>query len=126
MPNVDLIKEWIKALRSNEYNQTRGALQDDYGYCCLGVLCEIDHYTTKRRIPFQSGKTTYTYSTKNNDFESSCSQLPTGLMVRLGILGDGQAMLIDMNDHGRSFQYIADWIENTAIKNLDTNYWKGD
>jgi hypothetical protein len=34
-------KKWMKALRSGEYSQTRGALQDGRGYCCLGVACEV-------------------------------------------------------------------------------------
>jgi hypothetical protein len=32
---------WTAALRSGEYEQTKGYLRTDEGYCCLGVLCEI-------------------------------------------------------------------------------------
>jgi hypothetical protein len=32
---------WTKALRSGKYKQTRGALRDSTGYCCLGVLCDL-------------------------------------------------------------------------------------
>lgn len=34
-------QKWVDALRSGEYNQTTGTLQDDYGYCCLGVACKV-------------------------------------------------------------------------------------
>lgn len=40
-PNTDLIRgEWVPALRSGDYTQTRTRLRDTTGYCCLGVLCE--------------------------------------------------------------------------------------
>jgi hypothetical protein len=33
---------WVEALRSGKYPQsTRHNLHDDYGFCCLGVACEI-------------------------------------------------------------------------------------
>lgn len=31
----------VKALRSNKYNQIKGALVGDAGHCCLGVACDI-------------------------------------------------------------------------------------
>lgn len=40
MENKD-IKKWTKALRSGEYKQTKGTLQDSRGFCCLGVACDI-------------------------------------------------------------------------------------
>lgn len=30
-------QEWVAALRSGEYHQTKEAMVDPYGYCCLGV-----------------------------------------------------------------------------------------
>lgn len=51
MPNQQVIKQWVDALRSGEYEQTRGKLHrvvaDDQltnekpGMCCLGVLCDL-------------------------------------------------------------------------------------
>lgn len=35
------INRWIRELRSGEYKQTHGALQDAKGFCCLGVACDI-------------------------------------------------------------------------------------
>lgn len=44
----EIIDRWIAKLRSGEYTQTNGFLQNTVdrldrpvGYCCLGVLCEI-------------------------------------------------------------------------------------
>lgn len=32
---------WLTALRSGEFPQAIGALKNDKGNCCLGVLCEV-------------------------------------------------------------------------------------
>lgn len=36
---------WVAALRSGEYRQTIGTLEDAEGFCCLGVACRVamDH-----------------------------------------------------------------------------------
>lgn len=33
--------KWISALRSGDYKQTEGQLNNSEGLCCLGVLCEL-------------------------------------------------------------------------------------
>lgn len=47
MPKKE-IKVWIEALRSGEYKQGRGKLEDRIGHCCLGVACKLfaPNYTT--------------------------------------------------------------------------------
>ena len=39
--NQQIKQQWIKALRSGEYQQTQEQLRDHHGYCCLGVLCDL-------------------------------------------------------------------------------------
>lgn len=40
--NVEVQRRWVAALRSGEYEQTRGALNRGGRRCCaLGVLCEL-------------------------------------------------------------------------------------
>lgn len=34
-------KKWVAALRSGEYKQTQGRLQENDCYCCLGVACDL-------------------------------------------------------------------------------------
>lgn len=43
-------KKWIEALRSGEYSQTKGTLQDHEGYCCLGVACKVLNPSHRRKI----------------------------------------------------------------------------
>lgn len=52
------IQKWIDALRSGKYRQTIGGLQDEDGYCCLGVACKVfvpDVLLEKTRNNFISG-----------------------------------------------------------------------
>ena len=37
----DVMKKWVKALRSGDYVQRAEALRSKEAYCCLGVLCDI-------------------------------------------------------------------------------------
>lgn len=39
--NKKQFKKWIKALRSGKYKKTTGTLEDEYGFCCLGVACKV-------------------------------------------------------------------------------------
>lgn len=38
---MNLLHEWLDALRSGTYEQTRERLRDGDGFCCLGVACDI-------------------------------------------------------------------------------------
>lgn len=58
MNNQELLKAWVAALRSGQYEQTQGVLCDGKGYCCLGVLelvaegeVEVDGEGTYRALP---------------------------------------------------------------------------
>lgn len=45
-------KKWIKALDSGEYKQGYLQLQDNYGYCCLGLGCKV---TIPDALQFKEG-----------------------------------------------------------------------
>lgn len=40
---MNLIQEWVKALRSGDYKQGQGSLLLDGKYCCLGVFQDVAH-----------------------------------------------------------------------------------
>lgn len=44
------IRKWVKALRGGKYKQTKSALQNDEGYCCLGIACVITIPEDKRDV----------------------------------------------------------------------------
>jgi hypothetical protein len=118
--NQELKQKWIEALRSGKYIQGQGALRsvDEDEYCCLGVLCEY-----LPNVRWENGDdSNYTAVLFNElgDVTRSTLFLPGTLNVDLGlnilIREDGDSytiysMLMYMNDEGKNFNEIADYIE---------------
>lgn len=102
MMNPDDKALWVAALRSGDYTQTDGVLQDEKGCnCCLGVLARI------KNIP-QEDREFWV------DFRFSDGVLYTGSIPQgfCGIESDEQEVLIHMNDaDNKSFNEIAAYIE---------------
>lgn len=105
--NKEAKQKWIEALRSGEFKQTQGALKrkevDNFKYCCLGVLCEIQDDVGWR----SSDGIKYA----NYHDSESCLFLPFDLLTDLNIKESDQSELVDMNDDGKTFEEIADYIE---------------
>lgn len=40
-PGSTIRRQWAEALESGRFRQTGGALKNERGHCCLGVLCEL-------------------------------------------------------------------------------------
>ncbi len=99
--NKAIRDEWVKALRSGEYEQGREALCRDNQYCCIGVLYD---------------------STVDAEWESSrngswgiygeYAQLPDDICELVNLDDHSHDRLVKMNDESFcSFSEIADWIE---------------
>jgi hypothetical protein len=86
--------KWLRALRSGKYKQGRNALLNKQdGYCCLGVLASVCG-VPKQRLLEHSASTGGMH------------------MPELDVLGcDTTNTLIEMNDSGKRFTTIANWIE---------------
>lgn len=92
--------KWLAALRSGEYKQGKSQLynraQDTY--CCLGVACRIS--APDKEIPM-SGYILQVFA----DYEN----------VPSIIVGASSKSIVStltyMNDSGKTFEEIADWIE---------------
>lgn len=52
---VGTFKKWMKALRSGKYKQIKERLQSQYGYCCLGVACELFIKESKKERKAETG-----------------------------------------------------------------------
>lgn len=93
----DIKAQWLKALRSGDYLQGKQRLRSELNkkvfYCCLGVLCDIGFGTweekTKGIISYPDPDYIYKIELKTSDM----------------------FLLAKMNDDGKSFDEIADWIE---------------
>ena len=103
-------KRWIKALRSDEYVQGTGSLVHPKGgydaFCCLGVLCDV--------LGEEFSKTVSGLGIAINSSGFNTGRLPWRLLNRVSMSEGEQQYLIYMNDTGKSFKQIANYIE-TAL-----------
>jgi hypothetical protein len=107
-----LKKDWIAALESGEFKQTKITLVNERGYCCLGVLCEIMPHTEKE-YEYGGNYGIFTNTFDEDDYGYNLRE--EGLLRKetldlTGISEDEQEKLIRMNDTGRSFKEIAQYI----------------
>ena len=111
--DAKLKNEWIKALRSGEYQQTRGALsnsveghldsKDATAFCCLGVGCLVK--SKLDNIPVRNLFKNY----------GSIEALELDYPMREGDDDSVGWKLVLMNDIKKlSFIEIADWIEKNV------------
>lgn len=102
------IIRWVKALRSGNYKQTIGGLQDERGFCCLGVACDI--FIPKNR---QHRKNSFLVGGMPDSQESSPVWLET---ISDDLNGRFKVGFDDLNDTFEfSFDEIADIIELVYI-----------
>lgn len=108
----ELKAKWVAALRSGTYNQIDGALcrnlgDDGVGHCCLGVLAEVAG--VNRRYLFDEpsldeiNRKDLLGGWYPNDLDDDSEQTQASKTI--------QRQLADMNDDGKSFTEIADWVE---------------
>lgn len=102
-----LKNQWIKALRSGEYKQGRQRLRSSKEeFCCLGVLCDIGLDTD------------WVLDAARGDWGISRREtfgMPSDLDLQaLGLPSLAAWDLARLNDGGRPFSEIADWIEENV------------
>lgn len=107
----DNAKAWVQALRSGEYQQAKGHLSKDGGYCCLGVACDIykavtpgfTYEVSKIHLPAQV-KEWLGLAFHNGNFNTNNGSDPRKILTNLN---DGMASIA-----GLTFAEIADVIES--------------
>lgn len=105
----DNAKQWVAALRSGEYLQTRGHLHDDKGFCCLGVACDL-YAKEHPEAVWKDGHGGLTFLGR-----SSVLPQPVASWIGLKELNGSAAMLFSLaslNDDGKSFEAIANIIDS--------------
>ena len=105
--NAEIKARWVEALRSGKYQQGRAALRSlEERFCCLGVLCDLyspSEWTTNGTTT--NGTTRYFHRGSLSAFIGADFRAQMGL-------SDAEAWtLARMNDDGKSFSNIADYIE---------------
>jgi len=103
-------KLWLEALRSGEYKQSKDELKNDNGYCCLGVLCDLHRKITKKKNnKWDKGK----YLNADVDLPKEVMKWAKLDEINPTILINkkDRRSLAELNDNGKSFKQIANFIE---------------
>ena len=106
--NPQIKQKWVSALRSGEYQQTKGFLRKEDGFCCLGVLCDL--YGKENNVKWEIEDNIYKY-------EKYVTNLPPSVVEWSGIadsnpyVNGGIGTLSGLNDRGSTFEQIAYVIE---------------
>ena len=96
-------ESWVEALRSGEYDQTCEQLRTEGGFCCLGVACDISRLSEWKKI-----KGFFEY-------DHSINVPPYTVQKWAGLTDPDIHHLIHMNDTGKTFYDIADYIEKEIL-----------
>ena len=104
-------KEWVEALRSGDYKQTKETLKGELpeggvGYCCLGVLAETMGYELEVE-PYLGDEESFFY--RREGPEHIYTELANGMGE------DFVVELIRHNDNKLSFKEISDIIEREKM-----------
>ncbi len=108
--NKEIKKEWVEALLSGEYKQGMNNLrskekgQKIERFCCLGVLCDI--YDSKLWK-----KDTDVYGSDVYDHDGDNGYLSKKVAKKIGIGTETMEELVDLNDQGKTFKFIAKHIK---------------
>lgn len=100
MINPEFKQGWVALLRGGTFPQAAAQLRTAFGYCCLGVACDLSN---------PDGWT------RDDDgfyrFDGEAAMIPAKLRDEIGLSVDDAVELAMMNDDGASFARIADYIE---------------
>jgi hypothetical protein len=125
--NPEIKKDWVAELRSGKYEQGANYLHNiDQGtYCCLGVLCKMATEAGVTRVQATEGYMGVGVAEYGDGtYAPTQAVLPKEVQgwagldgenpiiegVDMGEAGDSTSLAY-MNDHGATFAYIADLIE---------------
>ena len=106
---------WVNALRSGEYRQTKGYLKKSSGFCCLGVLCDLsikDGGRGEWSSAYYDNPPTFIFGHANFEVAAFSAMPPVQITDYLGLTYEEAVYVASMNDKGKSFSEIADYIEN--------------
>lgn len=111
---AELKQKWVDALRSGKYKQCESNLHSrELGFCCLGVLAETfgpewvgGETFGARMVPVLNGRV---LSAGGIERAARSGELSAAFLNEVGV--SCAKTLMNMNDTGKSFAEIADYIE---------------
>lgn len=120
MANLEIMRQWSAALRSDEFEQGRGNLartshDGSTQHCCLGVLCEL---AIRAGVPVKKVEdahgVTYYDGSAGTPPASVRNWAGLGTSILLSLPGLGMRHAFELNDtHKLPFHVIADAIDVT-------------
>ena len=113
--DAELKTKWLEALRSGEYEQANRSLRrvDAAGgcsYCCLGVLCDV----VNPKGWEDSTSPVWINSEMPEGDNIEAAWLSSAMCESIKLNTTTMHMLVSMNDDGKPFSVIADFIEKNA------------
>jgi len=108
MPNKTNLRRWVSALRSGQYQQGQGFMRKNGKYCCLGVAMDLAIANGVVCEP-NWGSTSTIPDSVNAWFGIKGSGLNKKLFGDAAFYSSSPSYL---NDHGTSFNEIANAIEH--------------
>lgn len=115
--NKEVKTLWLNALRSGEYKQASSALKTSYGFCCLGVLCDLYRLQHPGSCSWELDKFDYVFKTGNGG--GSGAFLPEVVrkwaeLESCSPVANTNQTLVSLNDnYKKSFEEIANVIEES-------------
>ena len=122
--NKEIKDQWVAALRSGEYSQTTETLCNGYGFCCLGVLCDLyieqSQSVTEEQRSYWNNVHEFMIAsdpkTQSGGYYEN-AVLPAAVKNWAGMkTTDGEitrdVCLASLNDKGMNFDQIADVIDD--------------
>lgn len=106
---------WTKALRSDEYKQTTGCLENDYGNCCLGVLCRLAQKDGVK-LDVRPGDDGLKFNGEGWVVPEKVLDW-SGLKTNTGRFASSDGIEVSLsgyNDNGSSFEELADIIDKNV------------
>lgn len=112
------VAQWLKTLRSNKFSQSKHALRRGkngvFGYCCLGVACEL--YGQEHNVPWTPAEQNTFRFMEQKAYLPSSVRTWLGLKdehIKIGKYSDRPEHILALlnDDDDKSFAEIADFIE---------------
>jgi hypothetical protein len=105
----DVKDKWVEALNSGKYRQIQGFLAtNDGGRCAVGVLADI---AAEAGIVVRSSRPLGNGARQCLTYDKLAFSLPVAALKWADITEKDTNVIMDMNDVGTSFQFIANWIK---------------
>lgn len=124
-------KKWIETLETTDFPQGKQSLRSQDGYCCLGIACDLYSKLSPKGLKTDIKE----YIDRDDDKEyftcyyGECKEeayLPVEVSNWLGmidyhIFGDPQFKLANLNDNGKSFKEIAEFLKTNEANIFESN-----